>query len=259
MRDPGSQGAVVTSQPSSVQSVARALGLLDAVEAAGGSLTISGMARQSSLSVATVHRLVQTLVASGYLRQLPDRRYCLGSRLASLGSSANKLISVHARPVLAALADQFGETANLAVLSAGTAEYVAQASGRHSMRTFTEVGHRVPLHCTGVGKAMLSLLSDEQVRRILEPAGMPAVTDTTITCIPAMLGELQTVRANGYAMDEGEMEVGVRCAAVPIAGTSIMAVSISGPAVRVTDDLTRAAVPALIRAGSRLSELLAGA
>jgi IclR family transcriptional regulator, acetate operon repressor len=248
----------VNPETPSVQSVARALGLLDLVEAAGGSLSISAMAEQSALPVGTVHRLVQTLVAGGYLRQLADRRYCLGSRLVTLGTSANLLVGVHARPVLAALAEEFGETANLAVLSSGMAEYLAQVAGRHSMRTFTEVGHRVPLHCTGVGKAMLAMLPDIEAERALDQSGMVPVTATTITGTEAMLAELAAIRAQGYAVDEGEMEVGVRCVAVPIPGAPVMAVSISGPDVRVTPELVARAVPRLVDAAQQLSAVQVG-
>ena len=91
----------------------------------------------------------------GYLRHTSDRRYSLGSRLIPLGADAHALLGERALPALRGLAELTGETANLAVLTQGRAEYVAQAPGRHTMRTFTEVGNRVELHCTGVGKALL--------------------------------------------------------------------------------------------------------
>jgi IclR family acetate operon transcriptional repressor len=214
------------------------------------------MADDTSLSLGTVHRLAQTLVDAGYLRQLPDRRYCLSSRLVALGTRANSLVEAGARPVLLGLANDLGETANLAVLSGGRAEYLAQAAGRHSMRTFTEVGHRVPLHCTGVGKALLSLLIDDEVRRILAEAGMPAKTTTTITDPSEMLSEVATIRGRGYVVDDEEMEPGVRCVAAPILGTSLMAVSVSGPAARMTDDFLRDAVPVVLKASVHLAEIL---
>jgi IclR family acetate operon transcriptional repressor len=103
---------------------------------------------------------------------------------------------------------------------------------------------------------MLSMLSDDEVRAILAKVGMPMVTPTTVTEIGPMLAELGRIRDRGYGVDEGEMELGVRCVAVPIGGVPLMAVSISGPSVRVTTDVVRAIAPALVRAGTRLAELL---
>ena len=251
-----SSAAIASDTGPRVQSVQRALDLLDAVDAAGGVSSISALAAGTSLSVGTVHRLAQTLVAAGYLRQLPDRRYCLGSRLVALGARANSLVETRARPVLVGLAHDLGETANLAVLASGRAEYLAQAAGRHSMRTFTEVGHRVPLHCTGVGKALLSMLTDDAARHVLDASGMPAKTATTITEAGAMLAELATIRAQGYVVDDEEMEVGVRCIAVPVRISSLLAVSVSGPAARMTSEFVRAAVPVVRQAGARLVEML---
>jgi IclR family acetate operon transcriptional repressor len=239
-----------------VQSVHRALELLEAVDAAGGTSSISALAADTSLSVGTVHRLAQTLIEAGYLRQLPDRRYCLGSRLVALGARANSLVATRARPVLVSLARELGETANLAVLSGGRAEYLAQAAGRHSMRTFTEVGYRVPLHSTGVGKALLSMLTDDDAFRVLDQSGMPAKTATTITDTDQMLAELATIRARGYVVDDEEMELGVRCVAVPVRATSMMAVSVSGPAARMTNDFLAEAVPVVLRSGARLAAIL---
>lgn len=248
--------SITTKRSSNVQSVGRALDLLEALEEAAGSLSISALAEQTGLPVGTIHRLAQTLVSRGYLRQLPDRRYCLGSRLVNLGAGANALVGIRARPILRALAAEFGETANLAVLAGASAEYVAQASGSHTMRMFTEIGRRVPLHCTGVGKALLSMLDDRDVLRLLQQEGMPAHTSTTLTTQSAMLAELGTIRTRGYAIDEGEMELGVRCVAVPLRAGSLMAVSVSGPAIRLTLELVESGIRSLLRASRRLTEAL---
>ena len=93
--------------------------------------------------------------------------------------------------------------------------YVAQVPSPHSMRMFTEVGRRVLPHCTGVGKALLSVLPDDQVRAILARTGMPAQTEHTITSPEELVAELAVIRARGYAIDDAEQEAGVRCVAVP--------------------------------------------
>jgi IclR family acetate operon transcriptional repressor len=235
-----------------VQSVRRALDLLEALAAAGGTASLSDLAAACGLPVPTAYRLAATLAERGYLRQSPDRRYSLGSRLIPLGTGAHELLGARALPVLRGLADRSGESANLAVLTQGRAEYVAQAPGRHAMRIFTEAGNRVDLHCTGVGKALLAVLDPARASALIGAAPLPARTPASITDPAALAAEIALTRARGYALDEGEMETGVRCVAVGVPGPAPMAVSVSGPAARMTDELIAALVPELRAAAARL-------
>ncbi|WP_051815871.1 IclR family transcriptional regulator, partial [Glycomyces tenuis] len=182
----------------------------------------------------------------------PARRYATGSRIAQLAANANALLGLRARPVLRDLARELGETANLAMLSSDAAEYIAQVAGTHSIRMFTEVGHRAPLHSTGVGKALLSQLPEQSVRRLLGRAGMRRHTPNTIVDLAAMLTELDGVRGRGYAVDDSEMELGVRCVAVPFFAGLPYAVSVSGPEPRMTDELLAKAARALALAADKL-------
>jgi IclR family transcriptional regulator, acetate operon repressor len=240
-----------------VQSVHRALDVLEALAAAGGTASLGDLAAACGLPAPTLHRLAGTLADRGYLRQLPDRRYSLGSRLVPLGADAHALIGARALPVLRGLAGLTGESANLAVLAHGRAEYVAQVPGRHTMRTFTEVGNRVALHCTGVGKALLAAVPPAQASQLIGAAPLAAQTAGTITDPAALHAEIALIRARGYALDEGEMEIGVRCVAVGLPAAPPMAVSVSGPAARMTDDLITAAVSALHTAAEQLRHQLA--
>src|SRR5277367_3640986 len=197
-----------------VQSVHRALDVLEALAATGGTASLGELAAACGLPAPTLHRLAGTLADRGYLRQLPDRRYSLGSRLVPLGADAHALLGERALPVLRGLAELTGESANLAVLTQGRAEYVAQAPGRHTMRTFTEVGNRVELHCTGVGKALLAAVDPAAAGQLVAAAPLTAQTPATITDSAALRAEIALIRDRGHALDEGEMEVGVRCVAV---------------------------------------------
>lgn len=235
-----------------VQSVERALDLIEALDAGGGAMSVSELAAELELPAGTIHRLLRTLVDRGYARQLPDRRYATGSRIAQLATNANALLGIRARPVLRDLARELGETANLAMLSSDSAEYIAQVAGTHSMRMFTEVGHRVPLHSTGVGKALLSRLPERTARGILDRTGLRPHTPKTIVDLDAMLAELEVVRRRGYAVDDSEMELGVRCVAVPFSAGLHYAVSISGPEPRMTEELMARAAKALALAADRL-------
>ena len=137
-----------------VQSVERVFDLMEAIADAGGEISLSDLAAASSLPLPTIHRLLRTLVSLGYARQLPSRRYALGPRLIRLGERAGKQLGTLAGPVLEHLVRELGETSNLAMLDGDGAVYVAQRPSPHAMRMFTEVGRRVNLHNTGVGKAL---------------------------------------------------------------------------------------------------------
>ena len=238
-----------------VQSVQRVLDLLEIVASVGGQMAIGEIATASSIPLPTIHRLLRTLVERGYMRQLPNRQYALGFRLVPLGVAANAMVGSTAQTVLEELVEQLGETANLAILSGDHAEYVAQVPSRHAMRMFTEVGRRVEMHCTGVGKALLAQLDDQQVHAIVDRVGMPAYTPHTLTSEPELGAALATIRDRGYALDEQEQETGVRCVAVPVSAglTSWMAVSVSGPLTRMTDDMVSRAVPLLQAAADRIA------
>lgn len=247
----------MTSSPAptgGVQSVERAFDVLELMATAGGSIGVSALAEAAGLPLPTIHRLIRTLVNRGYVRQLPTRRYALGPKLIRLGESATQLIGAWARPHLAELVKATGETANMAVLDGTMAVYVAQVPSEHSMRMFTEVGRGVHLHCTGVGKALLSQLSDEGVRGLLARTGMPAQTAHTLTDPALLIADLQLSRHRGFAIDEGEQEIGVRCFSVPVPDApALTAISISGPAARVSLESADQIVPLLKRVAKELS------
>ena len=244
---------------SGVQSVARAFGLLETLGDLEGEAGISELAEATNLALPTIHRLIRTLVGLGYVRQLPSRRYALGPGLVRLGEQAEKRLATWARPALERLEYSSQETANLAILDGDMVTYVAQVPSRHQLRMFTEVGRRVHPHSTGVRKALLAQLPDERVTEIVQRAGMPRYTDTTIIERTALLDELAAIRERGYSIDEGEQEIGVRCYAVAVPGSfAPTAVSVSGPNTRVTLDAATWIVPALNRAVQELQIAFAG-
>ena len=240
-----------------VQSVERAFEILEVIAKHGGELSLSEIAVGTQMPAASIHRLIRTLVTLGYVRQEPSRRYGLAVGLIRLGDGAAKRLGTWARPVLAGLVEKIGETANLAILEGSHALYVAQAPGRHSMRMFTEVGARVHLHSTAVGKALLAQLTDDEASKILELSGMPALTDHTITDSEVLQHDLAVTRARGYAIDEGEQETGVSCVAVPVPGAPVLtSISFSAPTPRLTPDVIRRAAPALLEAAETLTTRL---
>lgn len=229
-----------------VQSVGRALDILEAIDGAGGEMALVEMSNVCGLPMPTIHRIVRTLADRGYLRQLPDRRYALGSRLIPLGATALVAFGSRSAPELARIVRKFGETANLATLDSDQLVYVGQVPSPRAMRMFTDIGRRVLPHCRAAGKAMLAQLPDAEVLTILSRTGMPAMTEKTITDPDAMLTELARIRKVGFAVEEGEMELGVTCIAVAIPShTALMSISMSAPAARMGSDVRKQAIPFL--------------
>ncbi len=236
-----------------VQSVDRAFELLELVADAGGEATLSQLAEVSGLPQPTIHRLLRTLISGGYIRQQPSRRYSLGPRLIRLGETASRVLGASARPHLTRLRDLTGETSNMAVLDGDQVVYVAQVPSPHAMRMFTEVGQRVDLHCTAVGKAVLATLPPAEVDRILSRITMSPRTTHTITDPAVIREEIDHIRELGYAQDDGEQEIGVRCFAVAIPDAPTRAaLSISGPQARVSGLDVDAVIPMLKDAAASL-------
>lgn len=252
---PGS-GAIVSSatsprmlaarHPGSVQSLDRAFELLEHLADANGVAGITQLTMMSGLPLPTVHRLLRSLITSGYVRQGTARRYSLGPRLIRLGRVAGQALGFGIQAHLDTLAKATGETSNLALLDADEVVYIAQAPSRYSMRMFTEVGRRVHAHCTGVGKALLAQLSDDQVLALVARTGMPASTASTITDASILIEELGRIRRDGYAIDNEEQEVGVRCMAAAIPGSlANAAISVSGPPARLDAEAIERIIPLL--------------
>ncbi|GAA2303524.1 allantoin degradation transcriptional regulator AllR [Nonomuraea roseoviolacea subsp. roseoviolacea] len=219
----------------SVQSIERALDVLESLAEHGGAAGLSEIAAKTGLPYGTIHRLLRTLLARGYVRQESDRRYALGAGLMRLGGVAEGMVGAWARPYLARMVELSGETANLAVMEGDFVVYVAQVPSPRRLRMFAEVGRRVLPHSTAVGKVLLADRAADDAVTLLERTGMPRRTPNTITEAGAMLAELDRVRALGYAMDLGEEELGVHCLAVPVSDGErvVAAMSVSGPAERI--------------------------
>jgi IclR family acetate operon transcriptional repressor len=243
-----------------VQSLDRAFAILEAMADAGGIIGLSQLAEKADLPLATIHRLVRTLVDLGYVRQEASRQYSLGPRLTRLSDTASKRLGAWTRPAMTAAVGKLGESVNLATLDGDEIVYVAQVQpSENFMRMFTEVGRRTWPHATAVGKAILAGLPDDEVVALLERTGMPQYTPSTLGTPEAFLSALATVRSLGYALDEGEQEVGVRCVAVAVTSApQPMAISMSGPLSRMGDDVVVVAAEVLAEAATEIGSVLTG-
>lgn len=243
MRGGGSHSE--TSRSRGVYDVAvleKALDLLEAV-AAGRSLGLSELSARTGVSKASAFRVLSTLERRGYLAKgAADRKYRPGASLLALGLSvvAGLDLVQSARPVLAELHEEFGETVNLGVLSERRVLYLDMIESHWGLRMAARVGMRDPLHSTALGKAILAHLPDDERRRLLAGYRWERSTPRTITTLRALEDELALVRARGYSVDDEENERGARCVGVAVLDRQrrpVAAISVSGPTARLGNDL----------------------
>jgi|tagenome__1003787_1003787.scaffolds.fasta_scaffold20914917_2 IclR family acetate operon transcriptional repressor len=225
---------VTGGRSGSVQSVDRALDLLEMLALSDVPLGVSEVAARAGLPQGTAHRLLHSLLVRGYVRRDASRKYCVGTASLLLADAVQRSLARDARPYLGELVGFSGETANLAVLEGEDVVYVAQVPSPHTLRMFAEVGRHVPPHSTAVGKVLLAALPHDRVSTLLRRDGMPARTPHTVTDERELLQQLDVVRNQGWATDDEEQELGVRCLAVPVGdGHQVTAaMSLSGPAER---------------------------
>ncbi len=225
-----------------VQSLVRALAIVNRLAATDEGATLTEVAQQVGLSPSTAHRLLTTLEQERYVRFDAERRlWSVGVQAFVAGSAFLKTRSLvpTARPHMRALMESSEETVNLAVEDQAEAVYLSQVECRQMMRAFARPGGRVPLHCSSVGKALLSAMPDAEVARVLHRHGLARVTIKTLTTTPALRDDLARARTRGYAIDDEEHAVGLRCIAAVVfneAADPLAAVSLSGPMARIPDE-----------------------
>jgi DNA-binding IclR family transcriptional regulator len=248
------------SETGQLQTLHRALDLLEAL--AVGENSAVHLSEELGLARSTTHRLLTTLTSRGYLRQDPGTgRYRMGLRTFEVGLAfaAQSQITDTAHPILRELADQFNETVAMAELDGDEAVYVDVVESKQTLRTFARIGARVPLHPTGVGKALMMGFSPAEIQRYCKTHKLIAYTPTTIITPDVLIGEISRAQQVGYVLDREEYHFGVRCGAAPVrnhAGQVIAALSISGPAYRVVDKVWTTAAQAVAAAAAELSRSL---
>jgi DNA-binding IclR family transcriptional regulator len=244
-----------------LESADRVLRVLEVFTPAERDLSLSEIAERLELPKSSVHRLLATLAAHGFVeRDANSRRYRLGIRLFEIGSAAIHERGLHSatHPVLEELAVTTGETCHLAVLSDVEAVYIYKIDGPSSFSMTSRVGGRAPCHCTSIGKVLIAWGGQDLFKRVVR-AGMRRYTSTTITNGTDLAADLERVRADGYALDVEEYQENLSCAAAAVrdhAGRVVAAIGIAGPSHRLTpDDLSRL-VPAVVAAGVAVSRNL---
>lgn len=246
-----------------IQVIDRAVLILEAIASSDG-LALTSIARQSGMATSTVYRILTALQSNGLIRMDDEtKHWFIGVRSFEIGSGFQrnrKPIDV-GRLVMRELMEETGESVNMAIIDNGEVVYIAQFECHNAIRAFHRPGSRGPIHCSGVGKALLAWRTKLEVNAILHEHGMRSFTNKTITGDQRFFAELVESRKNGWAVDNEERYEGMRCVASPIFnefGEAQTGISISGPAVRLTPQRIGELAPMVKRAAQRVTDLVGG-
>lgn len=210
-------------------------------------LSVAEVSAATGLHKSTAHRILMALEYNGLIEQNQESaKYRLGIKLFKLGHQAAARLNLRdmARPYLRALMEETGETVHLAILDNDQVLYLEKVEGPHALRMPSRVGRHIPTYCTSLGKAMLSCLDEAEVRRIIQNHPIQQYTPNTVKSVEELLVELKRTRKRGYAVDNEEIELGLRCAGAPIrnyTGEMVGAISVAGPSAR----LVREKIPSI--------------
>lgn len=225
---------------SNVQSLERALTLLNVLSDYPEGIQITRLSEQVGLSKSTTHRLLSTLLHMNYVVKDEDtEKYRLGYQIVYLARNIVSSLDVVrvAKPFLQKLSQDVNETVHLCIDDNGEVMYIDKIESNQTIRMYSRIGSRAPMYCTGVGKVLLSGMSEEYYQRVVSSMSFAARTAKTITTKEDLAQEVAAVKKQGYALDNIENEEGIRCIAAPIydyQGKVIASFSISGPSNRVT-------------------------
>ncbi|MCD0503476.1 IclR family transcriptional regulator [Bordetella petrii] len=254
---PDSEHASAQS-PIAIQVIERAMRLLDALAAHSDPVTLKELSATTGLHASTAHRILNDLVVGRYVERVDNGLYQLGMRLLELGSLVKGRLNVREAAISAmrSLHKLTGQTINLSVQQGDEIVYIDRAwSERSGMQVVRAIGGRAPLHLTSTGKLFLSTGDSRQVRAYALRTGLAGHTRNSLTDLERLERELALVRRHGYARDNEELELGVRCIAAGIfddTGKLVAGLSISAPAERLQDEW----IQALVEAARNISEAL---
>ena len=232
----------MTKESTTVQSVDRALAILELLQKNVSGLGVTEISHEMGLAKSTIHRMLASLKNKGYVKQDPvTEHYQLGLKLIELGSVVSQSLEIRsiAKPFMDNLVKETGETAHLVVLENFEVIYIEKIESPYTIRMYSTIGKRAPIHCTGAGKAILSFLPEEEIKKILDECTLTKYTEKTITDKNKLFDELAVINQRGYSIDDEEHELGIRCVAAPILNHNkqvVAGLSVAGPNMRMTEE-----------------------
>jgi DNA-binding IclR family transcriptional regulator len=241
--------------------LSKALRILEYVQASDSGLSIHEVVQKTGITRSTAYRLLSYLEREGYVTRTDRGAYKIGMKLVrlALGADGQSALQQVARPVLRKLQETTGETVNLAVFDGDKVLYTEVIESAHEFRLVSKVGLRRPIHSTSLGKALVAFLHPEARDDLLDVMSFQPLTPHTIANRTQFEIELETVRRQGYALDNEETLLGARCVGAPILNSRkepIAAVSIAGPITRVSEDKIPSLVAAVKQAALEVSNYL---
>ncbi len=245
--------------PTSVSTtVAKAIHILDmlAIKTDLG-VSLAELCSLIDIPKSSAHRYLVTLQELGLAERKSNDRYYLGTKIIELAGTylSKSDLRTDSQATLDELAELTGETVHLAVPSGTEVVYIAKVESKHALSMFSHIGARLPMHCTALGKAILAF-SDRHALQAVLSAPLVTRTPNSITLVKALESELTLVRSRGYAIDNEENEVGVRCVGAPIFDYTtkpIGAISISAPCERMDQERCNSLGPLLLKAAQNVS------
>lgn len=259
---PATKNGKGAADPYQLQSLDRAVAVLDLLGESEGPLALADVCERMALHKSTAHRALMVLERTGLIERTPENRFRLGLKLYELGTRAVEQIDLRARvhPWFRRLSAQVGETVHLGVLQKTTVVYLDKmAPSNRRVWLSSRIGTSNPVYCTAMGKAMLAFLPQEAAADIIARIRFTRFTPRTLCTPEALLRSLERVRRRGYAIDDEEVEAGVRCVGAPILnenGLPIAAVSVSGPSTRITQHSVPGIAEHLMRCCREISSAL---
>jgi len=246
-----------------IQAVSHALDLLEQFHDEVDELGVTELSKRLKLHKNNVFRLLATLESRNYIEQNKvTENYRLGLKTLELGQTFIKQMGLlrQSRPVLEALVKECNETTYVAILKEFHIVYLDVVETDLTVRVVPRVGARLPAYCTAAGKIQIAYMTDEELENYLPTKEMKRYTPKTVTDREELKKHLKVIAEQGYAIDDEEMDVGVKCVGAPIRDYTrriIGAVSISGPSMRFTDErLEKELIPLVMRSGDEISHKL---
>lgn len=225
-----------------IQSIDRALQVLELFSLEKPEWGVTEISKALNIYKSNVHNVLTTLAERGFvIKDSKTDKYKLGIKFFELGSVVIKNMDLRkiAHPYMEKLLKEFNETVHLGILVEGEIISIEQEESDQSLSPRIFIGKRTPLHCTGVGKAIMAYLPKDKFAFIIKEMGIPRYTENTISNEEELEKELEKIRKQGYAVDNMEHEEGVRCVAGPIrdyTGKVSASLSVSGPAFRINEN-----------------------
>ncbi|GHU20468.1 IclR family transcriptional regulator [Spirochaetia bacterium] len=258
-----STGRVSQKRPQLNHSTSKVLSVLEYLAYAGKPVRLQTLAADLSLNTSTASRFLMSLEKNGYVQQEEDtRKYMLTMKICTLSNKllSNNTIVVYAKPFLERLSSLFKEVTCLSIEQDQSMIYIATHDGPDNLlKTLNFVGKRGPMHCTGSGKLLLTNYTDERLVEYLRIKGSIRPTENTIVTFQELKNELHKIQKQGYAIDDEECEIGMRCVAIPIrnyTGSIIAGMSVTGPSARMPFQKIKDNLPSLFMISQQLSLLL---